>query len=157
MVWRRNEDCSEACKEFSFTRKEFSFFRKSELTIKASDKCSVCLIGQIIVRGLVFERAGGGRRHSWEMRWKERLRALRRKQGRPERQLLDIPLCSSRITLQLENMTMSKIGPRINCFVVCRSWCLSLTVFTKFQTVYTVWGHGWGLDCLPTDLWGLRA
>ena len=64
MVWRRNEDCSEACKEFSFTRKEFSFFRKSELTIKASDKCSVCLIGQIIVRGLVFERAGGGRRHS---------------------------------------------------------------------------------------------
>ena len=116
-----------------------------------------CLIGQIIARGLVFERARFGRRHSWEMRWKERLRALRRKQGRPERQLLDIPLCSSRITLQLENMTMSKIGPRINCFVVCRSWCLSLAVFTKFQTVYTVWGHGAGLDCLPTDLWGLRA
>ena len=64
MAWRRNEDCSKAGKEFSFTRKEFSFFRKSELTIKTSGKCSVCLIGQIIARGLVFERAGGGRRHS---------------------------------------------------------------------------------------------
>ena len=128
---------------------------KAKLTIKKSDKFLVCLIGQIIAR--VLERAGVGRRHSREMRWKERLRALRRKQGRPERQLLDIPLCSSRITLQLENMTTSKIGPRINCFVVCRSWCLSLAVFTKFQTVYTVWGHGAGLDCLPTDLWGLRA
>ena len=60
MAWMRNEDCSEACKEFSFTRKEFSFFRK----IKTSGKCSVCLIGQIIARGLVFERARVGRRHS---------------------------------------------------------------------------------------------
>ena len=64
MVWRLNEDCSEACKEISFTRKEFSFFKKSELTIKTIDKCSVCLIGQIIASGLVFDRAGDGRRHS---------------------------------------------------------------------------------------------